>query len=755
MLRRSGRIAFQFRGPLAILILGLAFLAFRTNLNRVDPTYIFSDTITEDLPMQEYFHARASKGELATWNPYASTGNPMIGTLQHRFLYPPRVLLYSILGLHWGHFFELIFHFLLTLFGTYGFIRSFGIDPPAAIVGVFSVLLSETFLASFHVMQNAVAVIAWLPVAMLALQRFFRKPGVSRSAQLGFAMAMLVYAGHPQSAFYAVHVCAFFGVTLLIARNKEIRHSPMAFLGNLFLASAICVAICAPQLLTSAELMAEGLRNKSALTPEQVLAYPMSAFDVMAAIYGTGSGSPWSPITAVFILFGCAIAWKRFRRFRIGLLSMVLISLPFLLLSIGGSTPFAGWIEKYYPLGSAFRFPSRASYVLVFPCALILSAFAMVMLRSRWNPLKPHLHLLFPIFLIALTLSIWNTKRIETQVFLNVAKYVQDFPRTLQEALPGQSEYRFAAICNRSFLPCDKSGMISRRRSLDDYEPANTYRAYLFSLLVSEELRNYKSSDVWLGETRLTYKSLTSLQTLDLLRLSSVKWILGNTGLWLRADNGTKEKILASGIQMRPQALQSPGVMGFLQKIFGPLAALAMQDHLDSYQVMEITDHVLPRAYISNRILLSNDAEDSHRKLQEQIPLLNTVIEAGPAQTSLRTIAQTDHLKPAQFVIDEPERIVLRTQTTGDSFLILNDKFFPGWTCTINGQGTTIYAANLAFRGVKLLPGENEIEFRYEPRSLYAGLIAAALACILVLAIVLNDLRTSPGTLWKAKSIQE
>ncbi len=49
----------------------------------------------------------------------------------------------------------------------------------------------------------------------------------------------------------------------------------------------------------------------------------------------------------------------------------------------------------------------------------------------------------------------------------------------------------------------------------------------------------------------------------------------------------------------------------------------------------------------------------------------------------------------------------------------------------MDGQRTEILRANLAFRAVKVPPGEHTILFRYVPISFYAGLVLTVIGFIL------------------------
>src|SRR5262249_45335378 len=84
-------------------------------------------------------------------------------------------------------------------------------------------------------------------------------------------------------------------------------------------------------------------------------------------------------------------------------------------------------------------------------------------------------------------------------------------------------------------------------------------------------------------------------------------------------------------------------------------------------------------------------------------------------------------------------RIAVEGQTPG--FLFLGDVWFPGWTCTVNGEAAKVYRANYTFRAVKVPAGTSEVVFRFKPRSYALGrtlslaalALTTALLCVAVL----------------------
>jgi uncharacterized membrane protein YfhO len=67
----------------------------------------------------------------------------------------------------------------------------------------------------------------------------------------------------------------------------------------------------------------------------------------------------------------------------------------------------------------------------------------------------------------------------------------------------------------------------------------------------------------------------------------------------------------------------------------------------------------------------------------------------------------------------------------------LTDVWFPGWTCTVDGQPAPIHRANFLFRAVALPAGNHEVRFVFEPGSYRWGKRISVMALIGVLGFSL------------------
>ncbi len=51
-----------------------------------------------------------------------------------------------------------------------------------------------------------------------------------------------------------------------------------------------------------------------------------------------------------------------------------------------------------------------------------------------------------------------------------------------------------------------------------------------------------------------------------------------------------------------------------------------------------------------------------------------------------------------------------------DGWLLVTDRWAPGWRAWVNDRPTPVWIGNLAFRAVAVQRGENHVRFHYEPQ---------------------------------------
>ncbi|MBL8018099.1 MAG: hypothetical protein JNM27_00415 [Leptospirales bacterium] len=706
------------RSPILLLLFAIAFIYFRSDLVRFDPVEDLEnnrnyDDVSFEFPVVSYFHDRLSKGEIPLWNPYQSAGNPVIGTLQQRLLYPPRLLPALMFGIAWGQLLEILFHFFLTIIATYAFLRTYSLHPLAAATGTLSVLLSVEFLSATY-SHNVFASVAWVPACLYGVRVFAMRPVLFNSSLLALTFSMLIYAGYPQYAYYALHLCFAVFVVSLLSRRDRIFQNPIRIVLLLSLALLISVLIALPQVLTAAEFFSLGIRGVTGVSKEQFHLFGgYSPSEIFTRLYAEGK-HPVLNVIPLLIFGGLVSGWFRLKRLRLHSFTMVISSIPFVLLVMGPATPFSTWVFETYPLGSSFRAPMRALYLLLFPCAFSIAVLSQALLSIR-KPYGVIACFAVPVILASILLPL---NRFRAHAFLHTMPYMNTFIQDLKHAIPMGSNHRFVTVTGFQTEPYRRAGMMAELRSFSEYEPSNTHRFFEYASLYSETIRTNRRDLVWLGDAMVSLKTLDDPVALRFLQAASVNHVVADSVEWKSKPDELRKRILNSSVLSRTGAIPDSRKINLLRARIGEAAFnLISQYHgegLPLYEVFAIQGS-LPRAYVSNVVSASQDIQTSIQMMQPPFnPMKGTIIEMPDTMELIpKEKFPEDSFKPATFLKDDPERILIRTETRGNAFLILNDKFFPGWECTVDGKQAPILAANILFRAVPLPPGVHEIEFTY------------------------------------------
>lgn len=92
-----------------------------------------------------------------------------------------------------------------------------------------------------------------------------------------------------------------------------------------------------------------------------------------------------------------------------------------------------------------------------------------------------------------------------------------------------------------------------------------------------------------------------------------------------------------------------------------------------------------------------------------------------------------------QVLSEKNNRLSLFVRPSQNSFLVMNDTYFPGWKAFVDGKKTTIYRADYNFRAISLKSGSHKVEFEYRPMSFKLGAAISFLGIMSCLAIGLVD----------------
>ena len=151
---------------------------------------------------------------------------------------------------------------------------------------------------------------------------------------------------------------------------------------------------------------------------------------------------------------------------------------------------------------------------------------------------------------------------------------------------------------------------------------------------------------------------------------------------------------------------------------------------MDGYRFYENTQ-VLPRFFLVKRVVpvstMQEAADLLHRPHFD--PASTAVVERGRAadSTDEGTVAVASY---------QAARIALKVDVRGESFLVVTDSYYPGWSASVDGKPVTLYATDVAFRGIEVPAGRHEIEMRFRPRVLWWAAAVSLVALLLVLLCI-------------------
>jgi len=173
----------------------------------------------------------------------------------------------------------------------------------------------------------------------------------------------------------------------------------------------------------------------------------------------------------------------------------------------------------------------------------------------------------------------------------------------------------------------------------------------------------------------------------------------------------------------------------------------------DDVQVLENED-AFPRAWIVHEAEQVPEGEALPLLTSGSLDLRQTVVlESEPPPLATPTDPSADSVTVTHF---EPDHVELTASTDAPGLVVLSQMYDPGWRAYLDGEEIDVHVANHALSAVPLPAGEHEIELRYDPLPLRAGVAISGLTGLVmtgvfVLALVRwhRDGASTPRRQWR------
>jgi len=195
-------------------------------------------------------------------------------------------------------------------------------------------------------------------------------------------------------------------------------------------------------------------------------------------------------------------------------------------------------------------------------------------------------------------------------------------------------------------------------------------------------------------------RDLTQTFNLSLLSLSNTRYIF------------SRNKLTAPGL-VEVRAASAPRVSASTMDRFWR----SLKQNFTGYTELYIYENtnVLPRAFVAPQVMSFADDDALMAALEsatvdqlrstafvhagDKIPVLDTVTLAGD-------VIITDY---------QPDHIEMNLNGTSSGVLIVSNTYSPYWIAEIDGKPAPIFPVHHTYWGVKVAPGDRNVQFRYEP----------------------------------------
>ena len=722
-----------------------------------------------------------ARGEVPLWNPYFYSGHPHMACLQPATFYPPNFL-YMVFSIPIASNLILLLHYSAAGIFTFFFCMAIGFSIEASIFSSISFMFCG-YLTARRPFPDIMNPSVWLPLMLLLAHKILERPCFLYASLASLVLCIQIFGGHTQPALYTMFVCLAYISYLSFKRYGWRKRwiPPLVFA----VAIGVGVSLAAVQLLPLQQVSALSVKrgvNYQEFTKYSfhplllpLLLYPFLLGADFPSLYegwyqGPGSLVELSAYTGILPLCLAIVAIITLLRKEVQVRFWGSIAAIALFLVFGKHNPLYR-ITWYIPIYNMFRAPARNWYEFDFAIA-ILAGFGLrqvmeggrlqrrivmlvagmlfgvvvisVCLLMYWERqggtllsalsgrVPPNADqilktitmksnaVFIPIMLMlaslcVMLLVVFGIKRRVVLASLFVVLFVDLLSCGSYYWRYGRSGSAMFDEARAHFRPllsfigdreADPNGfricslMRSEYDMLDCYPVIDRFGPYRsingFGMMLSRDYASMADMDLW-GTTPD-----------ELFRNNRVLSMLGAKYIIARASEGP-----------------------FLFGIRDP-AGKNLYRELSRDGEMALFENInaMPRVWCAERVISVGDFEEARSILW--------AMEKGPDLAREAVVEGTPALQgggAARIISEDSRRVEVRCESPRGCFLVLADRYFPGWQALVDGARVRLFRTNGILRGVAVPPGEHIVVFEYRPRPLLLGAGVSIATCAGMLAL--------------------
>lgn len=718
------------------------------------------DVINEIYPWRYFSMGEVLKGNIPFWNPHNFSGNPQMANLQTAVFYPVNLFyLFLPFNLAWTVII-LLQHILAGIFMFLFLKKALKLKEFPSFIGGVAFAFSSSMVVWLEY-GNIGHTFLLLPLAMLFVNRLYKKQGIFNYFLLVLILSLSILAGYIQMAFYIFLLS--FAYFLFLLRKDELKLK-IKKLFIFFVSFIFPIFLTAFQLLPTYKIFSISTRGAYSLTQIEnnllPIKYLITAF--VPDFFG-------NPATRNYFIDGTYIE----RTMYIGVLTLFFAVFALLKVKNSSKTFFMGAAFITLILTTNFPFV-KYFYLLPIPVitttvatrALVLFIFSLVVLSAiginYWfykKQDKTFLPIFFSgvyvLFFIAVTffpsvfgVEVENIRVSQRNLILPMffsfsvifIFYLKDKLKKIALVLITLILLFDLFYFFNKITPFSPQELIYPKTPVITFLKENGGINRFWGYGSAYILPNFQSVDK-------TY----SPEGNDPLHIKEYGELLASTkngkvpDVLPRPDANIAPGFGESDLKnnyFRKRVLDILGVKYILNKndnFSGPdLSTFPENEYAlvwekTPWQVYE-NKSALPRFFIVNDFILAKDKEQALSLFYDKnIDLRKTLILEEKPEIRIDKLSDNK----VNLVSYAPNKIVFETQTSKNSLLFLSDSYYLEWKAKIDGKNTKLLIADYSFRAVAVPSGKHTIEFVYDPKSFNLGLKIAVFGFMIFLGFLL------------------
>lgn len=692
-------------------------------------------------------------GEWPLWNNLEYTGVPLMANCQSTVFYPPRFLL-VFLDIDTAMTVFVLLKLWLCGFTAFVCVRLLGMaDAPARFFSVAWMLGSYNLIWGNWPLPD---VSAWVPVVFLGCELLLRGEYRRGFFATAFGGALVLFAGHPETAFtFVMGIGFYFAFRLLLDRRwGKSLYLPIVCMG---LAWLVALLLYAPQFLTFIEYLMHSYTFSERDVEELDIPMPAGAIVAtwVARFYGTlGDKTWWDPgkwnsnimgkqYVGLVVWFGlCALMVRipeALRSRERNRQTAALIIATLIGVQLAYWVPTLSWVHELPLFSSILEIYHLCFTLFALP---LLGTFGLQRWFARERSLR-ELACAVPLVVIAAGVIAWlyqfNTGLMTSKGTLegvDIAGYVRQ--QILIAAVSGAIVLAVFALSCIWYRPKVLWPVITILFALDQWVACRHLnptmpRDEMFPEMALTDFMHEQGRPVRFGVSE------AAILSGGMANYGVEEW-LGYDGLSperairYQTEMGTNVWEHAEPVSSIAYYLHDPNPE------FEPLfpieemlerGEIALETTLDGLEVYRNV-RAFPRASLVGGL----------RTLPDRDALFDAMLDEDyRPESGVVTMDAPEHDLPeraeerpgtARIVEYGNTRVVVEVDAARDGVLVLTDAYYPGWHARVDGEAAEIFPAYYMFRGVLVAEGKHEVVFEYFPVSLKTGLALSSVTMLLV-----------------------